>query len=141
MTRFARRPEINAFGGVSAVYLGSGGWGILVCRRSRVVPWRRRSSWSGSGMGTVGDVAAAVLAGSTAVRFPAAPYASASGYFEAYAVEAAQAAGTVEPGALDQAAAVLLEAYARGAGVFLRSGPRRRTPGNLVTKVGLSGIC
>ena len=69
-------------------------------------------------MGAVGDVEAAVLAAGTAVRYPAAPYASALGCFETYAVEAARAARTVEPGTLDRAAAVLLEAYARDAGVF-----------------------
>ena len=51
-------------------------------------------------------------------KFPAAPYASASWYFGAYAEEIARAASSVELGALDRAAAILLEAYTRGAGVF-----------------------
>ena len=59
-------------------------------------------------MGTVGVVGAAVLTEDTAARFPAAPYASASGYFETYAVEAGRAARIVEPGALDRAVAVLV---------------------------------
>ena len=50
--------------------------------------------------------------------FPAAPYASAAAYFDAYAEETARAASSIEPAALDRAAAILLEAYTRGAGVF-----------------------
>jgi phosphoheptose isomerase len=57
-------------------------------------------------------------AGTTPEKFPAAPYASAAAFFGAYADEAARAAGSVEPAALDRAAAILLEAYTRGAGVF-----------------------
>jgi phosphoheptose isomerase len=51
-------------------------------------------------------------------RFPAVSYGSAASYFDAYAEEAAWAASSVEPSALDRAAAILLEAYTRGAGVF-----------------------
>jgi phosphoheptose isomerase len=54
----------------------------------------------------------------TAARFPATPYPGAAWYFGAYAEEIARAASSVEPAALDKAAATLLEAYTRGAGVF-----------------------
>jgi phosphoheptose isomerase len=54
----------------------------------------------------------------TPSKFPTAPYASAASYFGAYAEEAARAVGSIEPTALDRAAAILLEAYTRGAGVF-----------------------
>jgi D-sedoheptulose 7-phosphate isomerase/D-glycero-D-manno-heptose 1,7-bisphosphate phosphatase len=57
-------------------------------------------------------------AGTTPAKFPAAPYASAAAFFGAYADEAARAARSVEPAALDRAAAILLDAYTRGAGVF-----------------------
>ena len=56
--------------------------------------------------------------GTTAAKFPAAPYTSAAAFFGAYADEAARAARSVEPAALDRAAAILLDAYTRGAGVF-----------------------
>jgi phosphoheptose isomerase len=51
-------------------------------------------------------------------RFPAGSYPSAGSYFDAYAEQVARAANSVEPAALDRAAAILLEAYARGAAVF-----------------------
>jgi D-sedoheptulose 7-phosphate isomerase/D-glycero-D-manno-heptose 1,7-bisphosphate phosphatase len=54
----------------------------------------------------------------TAAKFPAASYGSAAWYFDAYAEEAARAVGSVEPSALDKAAAILVEAYTRGAAVF-----------------------
>jgi phosphoheptose isomerase len=54
----------------------------------------------------------------TPSKFPAAPYASAAAYFGAYAQETARAVGSIEPTALDRAAAILLEAYTRSAGVF-----------------------
>ncbi len=54
----------------------------------------------------------------TRSKFPSAPYASAASYFSAYAEETARAVGSIEPTALDRAAAILLEAYTRGAGVF-----------------------
>jgi phosphoheptose isomerase len=54
----------------------------------------------------------------TATKFPGAPYANAASYFTAYAEEMTRAARSVEPAALDRAAAILLEAYTRGAGVF-----------------------
>ena len=54
----------------------------------------------------------------TMMKFPAAPYASAALYFDAYAEETARAVRSIEPAALDRAAAILLEAYTRRAGVF-----------------------
>jgi phosphoheptose isomerase len=57
------------------------------------------------------------VAGRTA-KFPAVPHGSAASFFGAYAEEAARAGRTVEPGALDRAAEILLDAYTRGAGVF-----------------------
>ena len=57
-------------------------------------------------------------ADSSAVKFPLAPYASAASYFDAYADEMARAAKTIEPEALDRAAAILTEAYTRGARMF-----------------------
>jgi len=54
----------------------------------------------------------------SAVKFPVAPYASAGSYFDAYAEEMSRAAKTVDPGAFDRAAAILSEAYARGARMF-----------------------
>lgn len=46
------------------------------------------------------------------------PYASAATYFGGYAQETARAASSIEPAALDRAAAILLDAYTRRAGVF-----------------------
>lgn len=57
-------------------------------------------------------------AGRSAVKFPAAPFAGAGWYFDAYAEEMSRAAKTVDPGALDRAAGVLAEAYRRGARMF-----------------------
>src|SRR5262249_114786 len=54
----------------------------------------------------------------TAAKFPATSYGSAAWYFDAYAEETARAASSIEPAALDKAAAILLEAYTRGAAVF-----------------------
>lgn len=51
-------------------------------------------------------------------KFPAAPYPSAASYLAGYAEETARAWRTIEPAALDRAAAILLEAYVRGAAVF-----------------------
>src|SRR5580704_13517331 len=56
--------------------------------------------------------------GSTATKFPIAPYASAGSYLDAYAEEFSRAAKTIEPAAFDKAADILLEAYARGARMF-----------------------
>jgi phosphoheptose isomerase len=52
------------------------------------------------------------------VKFPAAPYASAASYFDAYAEEMSRAAKTIESGALDRAAAILARAYSGGARMF-----------------------
>jgi phosphoheptose isomerase len=57
-------------------------------------------------------------AGDTGTKFPATPHARAGSYFGAYAQEMARAAGSIEPAALDHAAAILIDAYTRGAGVF-----------------------
>ncbi len=70
-------------------------------------------------MSTVHDIPAATPPPTgTAARFPAAPYPSAAAFFGAYAEEAALAANSIEPAALDRAAAILLDAYTRGAGVY-----------------------
>jgi phosphoheptose isomerase len=70
-------------------------------------------------MSSVVDLQAlAPSAGTASAKFPNVPYARAGWYFEAYAAEAAQAAGSIDPASLDRAAAVLLRAYTSGAGVF-----------------------
>lgn len=53
-----------------------------------------------------------------AARFPASRYASASSFLDAYAEESARAWKTVDPSALDRAAAMLLDVYVRGFAVF-----------------------
>jgi phosphoheptose isomerase len=55
---------------------------------------------------------------SSPAKFPAMPHGSAASFFGAYAEETARVGRTVEPAALDRAAAILLDAYTRGAGVF-----------------------
>jgi phosphoheptose isomerase len=52
------------------------------------------------------------------VKFPIASHASAASYFDGYAEEMSRAAKSVEPVALDRAAAILAEAYLRGARMF-----------------------
>ncbi len=70
-------------------------------------------------MSSIHDLLAfAPPANGTPTKFPAAPYASAASYFGAYTEEIARAVGSIKPTALDRAAAILLEAYTRGAGVF-----------------------
>ena len=69
-------------------------------------------------MSAVDHLGAPAPAAGTVTRFPAAPYASAAAYFGGYAQETARAAATIDGAALEQAAAILLEAYTRGAGVF-----------------------
>ena len=70
-------------------------------------------------MSSVYDLRAPMpAADGTSVKFPAAPYANAASYFDAYAEEISRAAKTIEPAALDRAAAILLEAYTRGARIF-----------------------
>jgi len=61
---------------------------------------------------------AAAFEGATAAKFPATQYALASAYFDTYADEIAQAAKSADRAALDQAAAILVEAYAAGRRVF-----------------------
>jgi D-sedoheptulose 7-phosphate isomerase/D-glycero-D-manno-heptose 1,7-bisphosphate phosphatase len=60
----------------------------------------------------------APAAGDAPAKFPAARYASAPPFFHEYAEEAARAWRTIEPAALDRAAAILLDVYTRGAGLF-----------------------
>jgi phosphoheptose isomerase len=62
--------------------------------------------------------AEAPSADSASAKFPNAPYARAGWYFEAYGEETARAASSIDPASLDRAAAVLLQAYTSGAGVF-----------------------
>jgi len=70
-------------------------------------------------MRTAQDVPAAALPPAGIVpRFPAVPYASAGTYFGAYAEETARAVKSIEHAGLDRAAAILIGAYTRGAGVF-----------------------
>ena len=70
-------------------------------------------------MSTVHDLRApAPPADGTSAKFPATPYPSTAAYFDAYAKETARAMRTIEPAALDRAAAILLEAYTRGSMVF-----------------------
>jgi D-sedoheptulose 7-phosphate isomerase/D-glycero-D-manno-heptose 1,7-bisphosphate phosphatase len=57
-------------------------------------------------------------AAGTPAKFPSAPYASAAAYFDAYAEQTARATSSIESAALDRAAAILVEAYTRGARVF-----------------------
>jgi|HubBroStandDraft_6_1064221.scaffolds.fasta_scaffold10166_5 phosphoheptose isomerase len=52
------------------------------------------------------------------VKFPLAPYRSASSYFDGYAEEMARAAKTIEPAAFDRAAEILVGAYTTGARMF-----------------------
>jgi D-sedoheptulose 7-phosphate isomerase/D-glycero-D-manno-heptose 1,7-bisphosphate phosphatase len=52
------------------------------------------------------------------VKFPVRPYGDAGSYFDSYAAEISRAARSIEPVTLEAAAAILLEAYLRGARVF-----------------------
>jgi len=70
-------------------------------------------------MNAVYDIQAiAPLANGRTAKFPAAQYASTGAYFSAYAQEIARAASSIQPAALDCAAAILLDAYSHGASVF-----------------------
>ena len=70
-------------------------------------------------MSSVSDpLAPARPADGSPVKFPVAPHANAGSYFDAYADEFSRAGKTIEPAALDRAAALLLEAYARGSRAF-----------------------
>jgi phosphoheptose isomerase len=51
-------------------------------------------------------------------KFPIGPYASAASYFDNYAEEMSRAAKSIEPAMLERAAAILVEAYLRGARTF-----------------------
>jgi phosphoheptose isomerase len=57
-------------------------------------------------------------ADSSPLRFPLGPYSSAALYFDAYADEMSRAAKTIDTEAFDRAAAILLDAYVRGARMF-----------------------
>jgi D-sedoheptulose 7-phosphate isomerase/D-glycero-D-manno-heptose 1,7-bisphosphate phosphatase len=106
--------------GAPAVYLGTGG-----CARSGV--------WSFPGLaaasafilerialrGSTADLRPFVPpAGTSPVKFPAMPYRSAASYLAGYVEESVWAASSIQPAALDKAAAILLDAYAHGAEVF-----------------------
>ena len=52
------------------------------------------------------------------VKFPLGPYTSAASYFDAYADEMSRAAKSIDPAALNHAAAILRDAYVRGARMF-----------------------
>jgi phosphoheptose isomerase len=57
-------------------------------------------------------------AGELPVRFPARRYVAAASFFDGYADEATRVAKSVDGAAIDRAAAILLDAYTSGAGVF-----------------------
>ena len=70
-------------------------------------------------MSTIDDLRPAGQPGvGTRSRFPAGAHPDATSFFSAYAAEFARAASSVEPGAMDRAAAILVDAYTRGAVVF-----------------------
>jgi len=60
----------------------------------------------------------APLGSCSPTKFPAAGFAIAASYFDAYVDETARAAKSVDPVALDRAAEVLISAHARGARIF-----------------------
>src|SRR5260370_15751281 len=99
-----------------------GTWPVRAPRRLVVPECRGRDivhAGAHRRMSSIDDLlAAAPPANGTPTKFPAAPYASAASYFGAYTEEIARAVGSIKPSALDRAAAILLEAYTRGAGVF-----------------------
>lgn len=68
--------------------------------------------------GSVRDADASAPPDQAAGTFPTTRFASAAAYFGAYTWEAARAAHSVEPAALDRAASILVEAYRSGATVF-----------------------
>lgn len=70
-------------------------------------------------MSTLGEVQGFAASGDAIqARFPAVPFVAASSYFDAYAEQFIKAASSIEPAALDRAAAILIEAYVRDAVVF-----------------------
>jgi histidinol-phosphate phosphatase family protein len=106
--------------GACAVYLGTDGRG-----GPGVYPFPSRAAAAPfimeriRGMCTVHDLPAlAPSDDGTPPKFPGLPYESAATYFSAYAEETARAASSVEATAFARAAAILLDAYTRGATVF-----------------------
>jgi DNA-binding MurR/RpiR family transcriptional regulator len=70
-------------------------------------------------MSAVNDLQFAVPAAvDPAAPFPAAPYADATAYFHQYGQEMARALASVDPAAIEKAAAILADAYLYGASVF-----------------------
>ena len=69
-------------------------------------------------MSSAYDLQAFASDADSSVKFPLAPYASAASYFDAYAEEMARAAKSIESAMLERAAAILVEAYLRGARIF-----------------------
>jgi phosphoheptose isomerase len=67
---------------------------------------------------TTYDVRVIAATGVNPAKFPAVPYQSAASYFDVYAEQMALAAKTIDPTALDRAAAILVDAYLRGARTF-----------------------
>jgi phosphoheptose isomerase len=61
---------------------------------------------------------AAPATGNPPLRFPAGKYPTAASFFDAYADETARAVKSMDPAALDRAAAILVEAYTNRAAVF-----------------------
>ena len=106
--------------GAPAIYLGPDG-----CQRQGV--WSFPSLAEASSFIleriAVDEPAAGLLpfappASASPVKFPAMPYANAASYMAGYVEKSFWAASSIEPAALDRAAAILLDAYKRGAGVF-----------------------
>jgi phosphoheptose isomerase len=62
--------------------------------------------------------AGSLLANGTPTSFPEGPHANVASYFDAYSAETARVASTIDTEALERAAEILLDAYARGANMF-----------------------
>jgi phosphoheptose isomerase len=62
--------------------------------------------------------ACALAADGDPVKFPIGPYANAASFFDAYAEELSRATKSIDPAALEGAAAILVGAYLRGARMF-----------------------
>jgi phosphoheptose isomerase len=70
-------------------------------------------------MNTIDNVSAPAGAATRySISFPTESYISAGSYFEAYAANSARAGTSVDPAAVDKAAAILVAAYSFGATVF-----------------------
>jgi phosphoheptose isomerase len=69
-------------------------------------------------MSSVYELASDAPAHGGPTKFPAAPYATAASYLDAYAEEIARACKTIDPEAFARAAEILVEAYARDARMF-----------------------